>query len=228
MEELNVTILLVEDDPSIITSLTAFLKTEGYIVEWASGQEAALRMIAAAEYDLALLDVSLNDGNGYAVCSAIKAHSDTPVIFVTASGDEYSVVTGLDMGADDYISKPFRPRELLSRIKSVLRRSGKKQDVTELGSISIDIGRATVTKNGNEIILSALEYRLLLLFCNNKGNVLTRAKILQDLWDVAGDYVKDNTLTVYIKRLREKVEDDPSEPTLIKTIRGIGYRADDK
>jgi len=221
-------ILLVEDDPSIITSLTAFLKTEGYIVEWASGQEAALRMIAAAEYDLALLDVSLNDGNGYAVCSAIKAHSDTPVIFVTASGDEYSVVTGLDMGADDYISKPFRPRELLSRIKSVLRRSGKKQDVTELGSISIDIGRATVTKNGNEIILSALEYRLLLLFCNNKGNVLTRAKILQDLWDVAGDYVNDNTLTVYIKRLREKVEDDPSEPTLIKTIRGIGYRADDK
>ena len=219
-------VLLVEDDSSIVTTLSAFLKSEGYEVIWAPGQTTALTKIETETFDLALIDMSLTDGNGYAVCAAIKAQkADIPVIFVTASGDEYSVVTGLDMGADDYISKPFRPREMLSRIKSVMRRTHKSSDVVELGNVKIDTARANVSKNGEEIILSALEYRLLLLFANNQGVVLTRAKLLQDLWDVGGEYVNDNTLTVYIKRLREKIEDDPAMPELIRTIRGFGYKA---
>lgn len=219
-------ILLVEDDTSIVTTLSAFLKSEGFEVIWAPGQTTAMTKIENDVFELALIDISLTDGNGYAVCAALKAQKpDIPVIFVTASGDEYSVVTGLDMGADDYISKPFRPREMLSRIKSVMRRTHKASDVVELGPVKIDTARANVSKNGEEIILSALEYRLLLLFANNQGVVLTRAKLLQDLWDVGGEYVNDNTLTVYIKRLREKIEDDPAEPTLIRTIRGFGYKA---
>lgn len=219
-------ILLIEDDTSIVTTLTAFLKTEGFDVIWAPGQTTAMTKIENEAFELALIDISLKDGNGYAVCAAIKSQKpDIPVIFVTASGDEYSVVTGLDMGADDYISKPFRPREMLSRIKSVMRRTHKSSDIVELGPVKIDTTRANVSRNGEEIILSALEYRLLLLFANNQGVVLTRSKLLQDLWDVGGEYVNDNTLTVYIKRLREKIEDDPAEPTLIRTIRGFGYKA---
>ena len=129
------------------------------------------------------------------------------------------------MGADDYISKPFRPRELISRMKGVLRRCGRTQAVLELGDVRVDTLGGTVTKNGQEIILSALEYRLLLIFINNKGIVLTRNKLLEEIWDAAGEYVNDNTLTVYIKRLRQKIEDDPQEPVLIRTVRGIGYRA---
>ncbi len=219
-------ILLVEDDSSIVTTLSAFLKSEGYEVIWAAGQTTAVHKIESENFELALIDISLTDGNGYAVCAALKAQKpDIPVIFVTASGDEYSVVTGLDMGADDYISKPFRPREMLSRIKSVMRRTHKSSEIVELGNVKIDTTRANVSKDGNEIILSALEYRLLLLFANNQGVVLTRAKLLQDLWDVGGEYVNDNTLTVYIKRLREKIEDDPAQPVLIRTIRGFGYKA---
>ena len=161
-------VLLVEDDSSIVTTLSAFLKSEGFEVIWAPGQTTALTKIETETFDLALIDISLTDGNGYAVCAAIKAQkADLPVIFVTASGDEYSVVTGLDMGADDYISKPFRPREMLSRIKSVMRRTHKSSDVVDFGNLKIDTARANVSKNGTEIILSALEYRLLLLFANN-------------------------------------------------------------
>ena len=206
-------ILLVEDDTSIVTTLTAFLKSEGFEVIWAPGQTTAMTKIENEVFELALIDISLSDGNGYAVCAALKSQKpDVPVIFVTAS-------------ADDYISKPFRPREMLSRIKSVMRRTHKASDVVELGPVKIDTARGNVSRNGEEIILSALEYRLLLLFANNQGVVLTRAKLLQDLWDVGGEYVNDNTLTVYIKRLREKIEDDPAEPTLIRTIRGFGYKA---
>mgnify|MGYP000223580662 FL=1 len=129
------------------------------------------------------------------------------------------------MGADDYISKPFRPRELISRMKGVLRRCGRTQAVLELGDVRVDTLGGTVTKNGQEIILSALEYRLLLIFINNKGIVLTRNKLLEEIWDAAGEYVNDNTLTVYIKRLRQKIENDPQEPVLIRTVRGMGYRA---
>ena len=190
----------------------------------ANSQREAVKAIDEQEFDLALLDVSLPDGTGYAVCSAVKDKKDVPVIFVTASGDEYSVVAGLEMGADDYISKPFRPRELLARIKSVLRRYGKGQAVNELGNISVDTLKAVVMKNGTEIFLSALEYKLLLVFLNHRGLVISRTKLLEEIWDVAGDFVNDNTLTVYIKRLREKIEDNPQNPEIIKTVRGIGYK----
>ena len=217
-------ILLVEDDGAIVAALSQFLLSEGFVVQTASGQAEALAAIEAAEFDLVLLDVGLKDGNGFSVCSAVKQRTKSAVIFLSASGDEYSVVTGLDLGADDYIAKPFRPRELISRIRSVLRRTGRAQSVIELGSVRVDTDRAAATKNGLDLNLSALEYRLLLVFLNHRGVTLSRAKLLEEIWDVAGDFVNDNTLTVYIKRLREKLEDDPQEPLLIRTVRGVGYR----
>lgn len=219
-------ILLVEDDKSIVTNLTAFLKQEGFSVTAVAGQRSALELFETGiqNFDLLLLDISLTDGNGFAVCSAAKSMRDMPVIFLTASGDEFSVVTGLDLGADDYISKPFRPRELISRINSVLRRYGNTSSHLEYQGLFADAARGMVSKNGSEIILSALEYRLLLLFLNNQGIILTRARLLEELWDIAGEFVNDNTLTVYIKRLREKIEDDPQNPVYIKTIRGMGYK----
>lgn len=217
-------ILLVEDDATIVAALTQFLRSEGFSVQSASGQTEALAAMEAAEFDLVLLDVGLTDGNGFSICSAIKQRTKSAVIFLSASGDEYSVVTGLDLGADDYIAKPFRPRELISRIRSVLRRTGVAQSVIELGSVRVDTDRAAATKNGVDLNLSALEYRLLLVFLNHRGITLSRAKLLEEIWDVAGDFVNDNTLTVYIKRLREKLEDDPQEPLLIRTVRGVGYR----
>lgn len=217
-------VLLVEDDKNIIRNLTDFLKGEGFVVDAVSGQHAAIERVEREKYDLMLLDISLSDGNGFAVCSAVKAKTDIPVIFLTASGDEYSVVAGLDMGADDYINKPFRPRELLSRIRSVLRRTGKTVSVVEVGHIRVDTVKGTVSKSGTEVFLSALEYRLFLVFLNNRGIVLSRAKLLEEIWDIAGDYVNDNTLTVYIKRIRDKIEEDPQNPTVIRTVRGLGYR----
>ena len=194
-------ILLVEDDKSIIQNLTAFLCGEGFSVESVNGQSEAVQKLNNNQYDLLLLDISLSDGNGFAVCAAAKANTDIPIIFLTASGDEYSVVTGLDMGADDYIRKPFRPRELLSRIKNVLRRRGKVKSVWELDVIRVDTVKGTVVKNGREVFLSALEYRLLLVFLNNRGMVLSRNKLLEEIWDIAGEFVNDNTLTVYIKTI---------------------------
>lgn len=218
-------LLIVEDDKAIVKSISEFLTGEGFVVDAAGGQREAIEKLETQQYDLALLDLSLADGNGYSVCSYIKSNGDMPVIFLTATDDEYSVVAGLDMGADDYMTKPVRPRELVSRIRSVLRRAGKNQAVVTFGNLRIDTEKAIVTKNGEELFLSALEYRLLLIFINNRGRVLTRAQILNDIWDAAGEYVNDNTLTVYIKRLRGKIEDDPAEPTLIQTVRGLGYKA---
>ena len=172
--------------------------------------------------------MGLPDGSGYDICRLIKAKGDTPVIFLTAIDDEVNVVMGLDMGADDYITKPFRIRELISRIKSVTRRYGRTDQartVYEISDITIDTARAKVYKAGKEIILTALEYRLLLIFARNKGQILGRSQLLEALWDVAGDFVNDNTLTVYIKRLREKIGDDPQNPRIIQTVRGMGYRA---
>lgn len=226
MENEKTSILIVEDDSAIVSYLTEFLEGEGFGVQSVAGQQEAIDCIMNTHFDLLLLDVSLAEGSGYAVCSAAKANSDAAVIFLTASGDEYSVVTGLDMGADDYINKPFRPRELLSRIRSVLRRTGKIQKLLTAENITVDTVKALVTKDGNEIYLSALEYRLLLTFFNHRGTVLTRTRLLSEIWDVAGEFVNDNTLTVYIKRLREKIEDDPVHPRLIKTVRGMGYRLD--
>ena len=216
-------LLLVEDDSTLIRILTSFLAGEGFCVTSAPGQAAAAAVMAEDTPDLALVDISLADGNGFAVCTLAKER-DIPVIFLTASGDEHSVVTGLDMGADDYISKPFRPRELVSRIRSVLRRSGKRQSVITLGDLVVDTDKGSVSRNGQALYLSALEYKLLLVFLNNRGLILSRDRLLEEIWDSAGDYVSDNTLTVYIKRLREKIEVEPQNPVLIKTVRGLGYR----
>ena len=217
-------ILLVEDDRSIVENLKEFLKKEGFEVDVAMRQSEALDKTAQTAYDLLLLDISLPDGNGYAVCTAVKAHFDIPVIFLTASGDEFSVVTGFDLGADDYIAKPFRPRELISRIKNVLRRYHRLGNILEYSGITVDTVKGVVTRGGEELLLSALEYRLLLVFFNNKGIVLSRNKLLEEIWNIAGEFVNDNTLTVYIKRLREKIERDPQNPEIIRTVRGLGYR----
>ncbi len=219
-------ILLVEDDKNIVFNLTEFLNNEGYIVSNVTGQTAAMEFLAEEIVDLVLLDVSLAEGNGFATCKAIKAEFDIPVIFLTASGDEFSTVTGFDLGADDYIPKPFRPRELISRIKNVLRRSGNTGKAVKLGNVVVDTEKGIALKNNRELYLSALEYRLLLFFINNRGILLTRNQILDAIWDVAGDFVNDNTLTVYIKRLREKIEDDPANPKIILTVRGSGYKVE--
>lgn len=216
-------ILLVEDDPTLIRMLTSFLTADNFKITSVTGQKAAMQTMEQASFDLALVDISLAEGNGFGVCAHAK-QLGVPVIFLTASGDEYSVVTGLDMGADDYISKPFRPRELMSRIRSVLRRTGSRQSVVTLGDIVIDTDKGSVAREGQELFLSALEYKLLLVFLNNRGQVLTRDKLLEEIWDSAGDFVEDNTLTVYIKRLREKIESDPQNPIHIKTVRGMGYK----
>ncbi len=219
-------ILLVEDDASIVENLTEYLAGEGYRVRSAPGQQAALELAAQERFDLVLLDVSLIDGNGFTVCRAIKADYHIPVIFLTASGDEYSTVAGFDVGADDYIAKPFRPRELLSRIKNVLRLTGGAGAVIRLGDVEVDTVKGVATKNGRELNLSALEYRLLLVFLNNRGRVLSRNQLLDAIFAIAGEFVNDNTLTVYIKRLREKLEDDPQDPKYIKTVRGLGYKVE--
>lgn len=219
-----VKILLVEDDLEIVTSLSSFLKAEGYLVDTVDNQDGAIEIISKAKYDILLIDISLRQGNGFAVCKAARSMYDIPVIFLTASNDEYSVITGLDMGADDFVNKPFRPRELLSRIKSVLRRRYGQGSTINIGGLAIDTQRAMVTKNGDELYLSALEYRLLLAFVNNRGLVLSRDKLMEEIWSISGEFVNDNTLTVYIKRLRDKIEDDPQSPNIIKTVRGLGYR----
>ena len=217
-------ILLVEDDKSIISNLTQFLAAEGYEVKSASGQTKALSMMEKERFDLVLLDISLSEGNGFAVCKAIKSNYRIPVIFLTASGDEYSTVTGFELGADDYIAKPFRPRELSSRIRNILRLTGGTGTVISLGTITVDTVKGIASKNGKDLYLSALEYRLLLVFLNNRGRILSRTQLLEAIWDIAGEFVNDNTLTVYIKRLREKIEDDPQNPDIIKTVRDLAIR----
>lgn len=219
-------ILLVEDDKAIVANLTEFLNNEGYAVRSVSGQTTAMKLLAEEKADLVLLDVALAEGNGFATCKAIKAEYDIPVIFLTASGDEYSTVTGFDLGADDYISKPFRPRELASRIKNVLRLTGNTGKTVKLGDVVVDTEKGVAMKNNKDLFLSALEYRLLLVFINNRGMVLTRNQLLDSIWDIAGEFVNDNTLTVYIKRLREKIEDNPSDPKIILTVRGMGYKVE--
>ena len=219
-------ILLVEDDDAIVKSLVEFLAGEGFDVVSADGERKALELLASERPGLLLLDVGLADGSGFSVCRAARMLK-LPVIFLTAKADEDSVVKGLDMGADDYVSKPFRPRELLSRIRNVLRHYEKGSSVVILPcAVSVDTERAEVLKKGAPLSLSALEYKLLLMFVDNRGRILTRERLLENIWDIAGDYVNDNTLTVYIKRLREKIEDDPADPVIIKTVRGLGYRMD--
>ena len=221
-------ILLVEDDGQIASYLGELLRAEGFDTQISGSKKEAGECLLAQAFDLVLLDVSLPDGNGFSICAEIKKEYEIPVIFLTSSGDEYSVVAGLDMGADDYIAKPFRPRELISRIRSVLRRCKKEQRILSCGDLKVNVSSATVTKGEKELFLSALEYRLLLLLLQNKGQILTRNQLLEEIWDASGEYVNDNTLSVYMKRLREKIEENPQIPRLLHTIRGIGYRMEDR
>ena len=218
-------IFLLEDDNAIGIGLSYSLKNEGYSVTIAKTVEEALEIIRNKTFTLYILDLTLPDGSGYDVCTQIKKQGDLPVIFLTAYDDEVNVIMGLELGADDYISKPFRVKELLARIKTVLRRHNKDtaDGMINIGNIRINTNEAKVYKDSKEVILTAMEYRLLLIFINNRGIVLSRQKLLEDIWDVAGDFVNDNTLTVYIKRLRDKIEEDPASPNIIKTVRGLGY-----
>ena len=220
-------VLIVEDDSDIVENLTILLQDEGYYVCQASSMEQAMKTLSTENIDLVLLDITLPDGNGYSVCTAVKRQTNAPVIFLTAMADESSIVTGFQLGADDYITKPFKPMELICRVRNALRKSGKIPSVYQVGDLHIDATKATVTKAGAEITLSALEYRLLLVFLNHFGETLSRRELLQEIWDVAGDYVNDNTLTVYIKRLRDKIETDPANPVILKTVRGLGYKVGD-
>ena len=230
-------IFLVEDDDAIGMGLKYSLEKEGNELTLAKTSAQARLKWENGKFDLVILDINLPDGNGYDVCKFIKDSEDVPVIFLTAADAEVNVVMGLELGADDYICKPFRINELMARIRAVLRRSGRGKDpagaasgdLISAGNIRIQTSEAKVTrineKTGEEepVDLTALEYRLLLAFSNNRGVVLSRTRLLQDMWDVSGDFVNDNTLTVYIKRLRDKIERDPQDPAIIKTVRGLGY-----
>lgn len=218
-------ILIVEDDRVIAEGLSYALETEGFHTVRAASAAECRACIKASLFDLILLDVGLPDGTGYELCRLIKEKDDTPIIFLTACDDEVNVVMGLELGADDYVTKPFRIRELITRIKTVLRRSGRggSADIMIIKNISINVSQAKVYKNEKEIMLTALEYRLLLTLAGHRGQVLSRNQLLEGIWDISGDFVNDNTLTVYMKRLREKLEDNPAAPKLIKTVRGLGY-----
>ncbi|WP_442604187.1 response regulator transcription factor [Paenibacillus sp. KN14-4R] len=221
-------LLLLEDDESLVLGLEFSLQAEGYKVTHVGTVEACKQALATDDFDMAILDVTLPDGNGYEVCSYIRDSSDMPIIFLTAMDDEVNVVLGLDIGADDYLTKPFRVRELLSRIRAVLRRKIQKQEGTLLksGNITLDVNRALLKKEDKEIPLSAQEYRLLLIFMNHPEKILSRDEIFEKLMEEGGEFFEDNTLSVYIKRLREKIERDVSRPDYIITLRGLGYRWD--
>jgi two-component system, OmpR family, response regulator VicR len=225
-------ILLVEDDKTIALGLEYSLQQEQFTTILCYDFQSAKEVIQnqLEEVTLCIFDLSLPDGSGYDLCQLVKEKSDIPVIFLTAMDEEVNVVMGLDMGADDYITKPFRVRELISRIKSVLRRYQKNapaNDTITIENIRIHPQQGKVYKNNIELSLTAIEYRLLLIFANHRGQVLSRNQLLEQIWDVAFDFVNDNTLTVYIKRLREKLEDDPQQPKIIKTVRGLGYKVGD-
>ena len=218
-------IFLLEDDEAIGIGLTYSLENEGYNVTLAKSVKEAEKIIDEKKFSLYILDLTLPDGSGYDVYKKIKAKGDLPVIFLTAYDDEVNVIMGFELGADDYISKPFRVKELMLRIKSVMRRySNETSDgIIKINNLKINTNEAKVYKNNEEIILTAMEYRLLLILLSNRGKVLSRTALLENIWDVAGDFVEDNTLTVYIKRLRDKIEEDPAKPEFIKTVRGLGY-----
>ncbi|HEU0294581.1 MAG TPA: response regulator transcription factor [Anaerolineales bacterium] len=225
-------ILLVEDDTTIAMGVEYSLKQDGFQISLAHRLEEARDLFKRQPFDLVLLDLGLPDGSGYELCKEIRAAGDTPIIILSARDEESSIVLGLDLGADEYITKPFRLRELIARMKAVLRRGGagaiEASDRTlTCGDVTVFTQQAKVYKNEREVFLTALEYRLLLTLILNQGRVLTRGQILSQIWEVDGDFVNDNTITVYIKRLREKLEDDPQNPALIKTVRGLGYKAGD-
>lgn len=223
-------ILIIEDDETIKIGLKYYLEQESFDVLLAgNGEEALAKIKNNMDTEIILLDINLPDINGFDLFKDIKKIKDFPIIFLTANDLEISIVMGIDMGADDYITKPFKARELISRINSVLRRtsSSDNSSVIKLGDVSIDMKQAKVFKGNIDVMLTALEYKILLALALNPSTVFTREKILADIWDVNEEYVNDNTLTVYIKRIREKIEDDPSNPKIIVTVRGIGYKIGD-
>lgn len=222
-------ILFVEDDLPLALGIEYTLKQEGFDVIHAKNLEDAREKYKESEFDIVLLDVMLPDGSGYDLCSEIRRSSEMPIIFMTACDEEVNVVLGLDMGGDDYVTKPIRVKELISRINAVLRRKGISKEkangeVIKSGDIIIEPLKYKIYKNGTVVELTTIEYKLLLILIKNKGNAIERITLLEKLWDVEGNFVDGNSLTVYIKRLREKVEDDIKNPRYIETVRGIGYR----
>lgn len=223
-------IVLVEDDEAIRIGLKYYLEQEGFsVIDSIDGNSCLKSLTNNQDLDLVLLDINLPDQSGFEVFKSIKKIKDIPVIFLTANDLEVSIVMGLDMGADDYITKPFKAKELVSRIKTVLRRCGSSENknILKVQDLIIDTNRAVVLKKGKDVMLTALEYKILLIFVLNPNQVFTREKILANIWDVNEDYVNDNALTVYIKRIREKIEDDPTNPKIILTVRGFGYKLGD-
>ena len=217
---------MIEDDETIRLGLRYYLKQENFEVIENEKCEGTLELIKNENPSLILLDLNLPDGDGFELFKKIKKEKDIPIIFLTANDLEVSIVMGLDMGADDYITKPFKARELVSRIKNVLRRANKTQNenIIEIEDVKIDLNQAKVFKKEKDVFLTALEYKILLILALNRGTVFTREKILADIWDVNEAYVNDNTLTVYIKRIREKIEEDPNNPKIIITVRAVGYK----
>lgn len=215
-------ILLIEDNESIVMGLQYLLEREGFFIRAEQNAKGARLALSQESFDLMLLDVGLPDGNGFSLCEEIKRNYEIPIIFLTAKEEERDVVKGFDLGAEDYVVKPFRNRELISRIKNVLRRNGTGVSCLEHGGVTLDTVSGKVYKDGQEVVLTALEYRLLLNFFNYPNKLFTRDEILNQIWDMAGNFVNDNTLTVYIKRIREKLGD--TDQMLIETVRGVGYR----
>ena len=219
-------VLIIEDDLAIRSGLEYFLKEEGFNVITKENGISGIECINN-DIELVLLDINLPDIDGYEVFKKIKKIKDIPIIFLTANDLEVSIVRGLDMGADGYITKPFKARELVSRMKKALRKK-VNDNYINIKNIKIDLREAKVYKDDKEVFLTSLEYKILITMALSLNKVFTREKILSDIWDINEDFVNDNTLTVYIKRLREKIETDPSNPEIIKTIRGIGYMIGDK
>lgn len=215
-------ILLVEDNDAIIMGLEYLLTQEGYQAETAKSIKEAYRVVERDTVDLILLDISLPDGNGFDFCKDIKRASDIPVIFLTAREEEIDVVKGLDMGADDYVVKPFRNRELISRIKNVLRRNGKGVMLLQCRDITLNLETGKVSRGDKDIVLTKLEYKILSTMLAYPGKLFTREEILAGIWDISNNFVNDNTLSVTIKRIREKLGDE--DGMIIKTVRGMGYR----
>lgn len=213
-------ILLVEDDASIQSSLSLYLKENGYEVLCA-GTIARAREMVEKDPDLILLDITLPDGDGLSFFRSLD--KQIPVIFLTARDDESLQIKSFDLGAEDYVEKPFSPQVLLSRIRNVLRRTSQN-DIVVIDGLVIDMNSAHVSRDGKEIVLSAMEYRLLQIFLENRGKLLTREFLLDEIVESCGDYVNDNTLSVYIRRLRNKIEKDPVHPVILQTVRGLGYR----
>lgn len=220
-------ILLVEDDDNLVFGIEYTLTSEGYTVFVAGSLEEAQKAFKANAVDLILLDVNLPDGSGYDLCREIRTSSQVPIIFLTALDEEANVVAGLDLGADDYMTKPIRTKELLSRMKAVLRRNHKPKDEVNRwisDDIEVRVLEGTVFKCKQELLLTGLEYRLLLMLITHSKQICSRSTLLHSLWDMSGEFIDDNTLSVHIRRLREKIEDVPAAPKYIITIRGVGYK----